>query len=63
MAINDPPTNTFNSIKNSNITSGGMCMKLGVSYLWVDATGDLRVESDGRVPDNDLSGAVVGGQT
>lgn len=41
--------------------SGCHYLKLGNGYLWVDATGDLRIHND--VPINDLSGAVVGGQS
>jgi len=62
MAINDPPTNTWRSIPNSNITSGGVVMKLGESYIWVDATGDLRIIHT-ALPLSDVSGAVVGGQS
>ena len=36
-------------------------MRLGNAYLWVDATGDLRIDT--TQPTTDLSGAVVGTQT
>jgi hypothetical protein len=35
--------NIFNVVANSNVT-GNACLKLqNVAYLWVDSTGDLRI--------------------
>lgn len=36
-------------------------MPLGGAYLWVDATGDLRIKS--TAPTTDLDGTVVGTQS
>jgi hypothetical protein len=35
--------------------------RMGTAYLWVDATGDLRVSA--TVPTSDTSGTVVGTQS
>ena len=60
-----PPTNFIDVVKNDAITSGGAVLKIGSGYIWIDATGDLRILSTGtgsKNPSSDLSGAVVGAQ-
>ena len=39
----------------------GIPLRLGAYYLWVDATGDLRIK--GSAPTSDLDGAIVGTQS
>lgn len=51
----------FKSVRNTAITSGAVTLKLGDMYLWVDATGDLRIHH--QSPTGDLSGTVVGTQS
>lgn len=47
--------------KNSGSTWDGLHPILGLSHLWIDATGDLRIKSS--PPTTDLDGVVVGTQT
>lgn len=56
-----PPTNFIQVLPNTAITSGGATLLLGSSYIWVDATGDMRISLTS--PDADTSGAVVGSQS
>lgn len=58
-----PPTNFVNVFKDGNITSGGAVLKIGAGYVWIDATGDLRVFTKLDQMPMDLSGAVVGSQS
>ena len=56
-----PPTNFIEVIPVSTITSGAAALRIGSSYIWVDAAGDLRIS--GAIPTGDLNGTVVGNQT
>jgi len=58
----EAPTNYFKVIPNSNVTSGGGSIKLGDNYLWVDATGDLRISVSGQTT-SDTGGTVIGTQS
>ena len=62
-SIGDQPTNAVQVIRCANVTSGAYCLKLGDAYLWVDTTGDLRIETSGSYPASDTSGVVVGAQS
>jgi hypothetical protein len=55
-------SNCFQVIRNDYITSGASILQLNGAYLWVDATGKLRIIA-GLTPLADLSGAVVGSQS
>lgn len=46
--------------RNDDVT-GNVVLRLGGSYIWVDATGDLRIKTS--APTSDTDGNVVGGQS
>ena len=46
--------------RNDDVT-GNMIMRLGAGYIWVDATGDLRIKSS--QPTSDTDGTIVGTQS
>jgi hypothetical protein len=50
-----PETSGF--YRDDTVT-GNIVLKLGIAYLWVDATGDLRTL--GTLPGSDTAGTVVG---
>lgn len=54
-------TGAFQVVRNTDVTSGAVCLRLGSGYLWVDATGDLRVSPTN--PSSDTGGVVVGSQS
>lgn len=62
-SIGDDPTNAVQVLRNNSITSGSYVLQLGDCYLWVDATGDLRIETSGTQPSSDTGGVVVGSQS
>jgi len=53
-------TDRINLFRSTDI-DGRAVMRLGAGYLWVDATGDLRIKSS--VPTSDTDGVVVGTQS
>lgn len=50
----------FKVTRNDDV-DGNVVMRLGNNYLWVDSTGDLRIDSS--QPTSDTSGTVVGSQS
>lgn len=53
--------NTTRRLSDIDGVWNGTPLRLGAYYLWVDSTGDLRINEG--VPESDTDGAIVGTQS
>ena len=61
MRIGHGGTVRFEIIRNDDVTTAAVVMRLGTSFIWVDATGDLRIST--TYPTSDTGGTIVGTQS